>query len=53
MAIYDMEEKRYLGRFTLIHVRCSGTPRARDSEGGGGGVKEGKFVKEGFFYRDL
>ena len=39
-----------LGGLTLI--RCSGPPRARDSEGGEG-IKEGKFIKEGFLYRDL
>jgi hypothetical protein len=43
------KEESTLGGPTLI--RCSGPPRARDSEGGG--IKEGKFIKEGFFYRDL
>jgi hypothetical protein len=34
-----------IGRPTLI--RCPGRPQARDSEGGGG-IKEGKFIKESF-----
>ena len=34
-----------VSRLTLI--RCSGRPRARDSEGGGG-IKEGLFRKKGF-----
>ena len=42
----DSDRARELGRPTLI--RCPERPRARDSEGGEGGIKEGKFIKEGF-----